>query len=235
MEAQVQVGAKLDGEGEPDWALVILEVQTDPAGPSSAALGQLFRLIYGYIQTLAKFWLKRNRRLEGQYDDLAAFGWDKVTSGIEKFDIPNDAPVGVGRAFKGWVGTCCEREWTRLGAEQRELAVDPAELSDLALAPSPEQLVCAEEESPVDSPDLKAKQFVERLLQQEMAKLLEPMREAVMETEDCKSVANPQARGKAGESAAIAAKHGLTQNAVRTARSRLVQRVKDRFDKEFSP
>ena len=77
MEAQVQVGVKLDGEGEPDWALVILEVQTDPAGPSSTALGQLFRLLYGYIQTLAKYWLKRNRRFAAQCDDLAAIGWDK--------------------------------------------------------------------------------------------------------------------------------------------------------------
>lgn len=229
------MGAKPDGEGEPDWALVILEVQTDPAGPSSTALGQLFRLIYGYLQTLARFWLKRNRRFEGQADDLAAIGWDKVTGSIEKFDIPADVSVGVGRAFKAWVGTCCEREWTRLGAERRERAVDPAELSDLLLTPSPEELACIEEESPADSPDLKAKQFVDLLLQQEMAKLLEPMREAIMETEDCKSVANPRARGKAGESAAIAAKHGLTQNAVRTARSRLVQRVQNRFDKEFSP
>jgi hypothetical protein len=224
-----------DGDSPPDWEEVILEVQTDPAGSSSAALGVLFNLLHGYIETLARVWLRKHRSCEEVPGDLAATGWDTISSHISKFKIPDDGSAGIGRAFKAWVGTCCNRAWNRNFSERLEQTMAENELSQIAWAPSAEDLVtCTDEPTDGQPRSDPTAQFGSRLLQEELGKLIEPMRDAILETEDHKSLLSPAARGKTGQSAAIAAKYGFTQNAIRTARSRVVQRVKERFAKEFS-
>jgi hypothetical protein len=223
-----------DGESPPDWGDVILEVQTDPAGSSSAALGVLFNLLYGYIETLAKVWLRKHRKCEEVPGDLAALGWDTISGRISKFTTPDDCPAGIGRAFKAWVGKCCNREWNRRFSERLEQTMAEDELSQVAWAPSAEELVISIDDPTDRKQGSDLAQFASRLLQEELGKLLEPMRDAILETEDHKSLASPGARGKTGVSTAIAAKYGFTQTAIRTARSRLGQRVKERFAKEFS-
>jgi hypothetical protein len=224
-----------DGENPPDWEEVILEVQTDPAGSSSTSLGVLFNILYGYIQTLAKVWLRQHRTCEEVPGDLAATGWDTITSHISKFRIPDDCSAGIGKAFKAWVGKCCKRAWNRRFSERLEQTMTEDELNQVVWAPSAEELLTGTDELNDEKQGSDpAAQFASRLLQEELGKLIEPMRDAILETGDHKSLSSPAARGKTGESAAIAAKYGFTQNAIRTARSRLGQRVKERFTKEFS-
>ena len=71
-----------------------------------------------------------------------------------------------------------------------------------------------------------------RILHEELEKLPPAMKEALLESEDIKNILQPNARGKQGEAAAIASKHGYKPGAVRTARSRLAAKVNERFEKE---
>ena len=60
----------------------------------------------------------------------------------------------------------------------------------------------------------------------------EAMKEALLESEDLKSVEIPNARGKQGEAASIATKHGYKPGAIRTCRNRLLKKVLERFEQE---
>ena len=73
---------------------------------------------------------------------------------------------------------------------------------------------------------------MEKALEDELNKLPPAMKEALLDSEDLKSVENPNARGKQGEAASIASKYGYTPNAVRTRRTRLLGKVQNRFKKE---
>ncbi|MCU7919821.1 MAG: hypothetical protein KZQ95_15900 [Candidatus Thiodiazotropha sp. (ex Epidulcina cf. delphinae)] len=220
-----------------DWETLILEVQTDPAGPESEAFGNLYTAIYGYMSTIAKQWLERHRLSEVQDHALVALGLDKVLKEIGKFEIPDDEPTGIGLAFKGWVSTCCEREWTNNKNIHSKVALESHVLEEWEKnsCQSVEELLITEEE---DTTSLSSRQQTiskqRHILNEELDRLPEAMRDAILETEDLKSIENPTGRGLKGETAAVASKYGLTPGAIRTARCRLAKRVEERFLKECS-
>ena len=165
-----------------------------------------------------------------------AIGLDKIWKEIMKFTPPSTDSEGIGRAFKGWVGTCCEREWSANRHIHNERTVDPKILAEWEneSIPSIEEMLLKEEEALAPpSPVQHINAIRRQILDDEIHRIPEAMRDALLETEGEKDVANPSARGKQGESAAIAEKYGVTPGAVRTARLRLVQRVRDRFSKEI--
>lgn len=218
-----------------DWEILILEVQTDPAGASSDSFGQLYLALFGYLEFIAQQWLERNNLCQAQDHALVAIGLDKIYKEIGKFCAPLTDSEGIGRAFKGWCSTVCKREWKSNRHVHSEQPIDPVILEewDMGATPSVEESVISEEAScePL-GPQQQMNVLRRQILAQELDRLPEAMRDALLETEGEKSVANPKARGKQGESAAIAQKHGVTPGAVRQARMRLVQRVDERFKKE---
>jgi len=241
MEAGQRMATDPSEDGSsPDWGTLILEIQTDPAGPDQCpALGQIFKELFPFLRVLAAKWRRKYRLSEDTPDDLASAGWDKVSDEIGKFTIPEDGPEGIGRAFKGWVTTCCRRHWEHLAKANPVFAVDPLELSErISAAPSVEEVLDAGRQTHgnLESVDRSSRerQLRQDILRQELEKLPAAMRDALLETEDEKSVVNPSARGKTGDAARIAAKHGYTANAVRTRRTRLCDRVKARFDSEVA-
>jgi len=224
-------------QSEIDWETLILEAQTAPAGLESEAFGCLYVTIYGYMRTLAQKWLERHQLSEVQDNALVAIGLDKILKEISKFDPPNDDSAGIGRAFKGWVSTCCEREWGNNKNIHRELAFDSHMLEEWeknSCSSVEEQLITEERGLSSISSRQQAIYEQRQMLNEELSRLPEAMRDAILESEDLKSVDRPKGRGLKGEAAAIASKHGLTTGAIRTARSRLVNRVKERFPKECS-
>lgn len=222
-------------QSEIDWETLILEVQTDPTGVESEAFGRLYVASYGYLCTLAQKWLERHQLSEVQDNALVAIGLDKILKEIGKFEAPDDDSAGIGQAFKGWISTCCEREWGNNKNIHRELVLDSHALEEWGKnsCPSVEEQLIAEEGG-VSSISLRQQTIAEQkqILNEELNRLPEAMRDAILESEDLKRVDNPAGRGKKGEAAAIASKYALTPGAVRTARSRLVNRVEKGFLKE---
>jgi len=220
---------------EIDWETLILEVQTDPSGVESEAFGRLYVAVYGYLHTLAQQWLARHQLSEVQDNALVAIGLDKILKEITKFVAPDDDSAGIGRAFRGWISTYCEREWCKNKNIHRELALDSHPLENWEKSSSPsveEQLVAKERGASTISLRQQDISKQGQILSEELNQLPEAMRDAILESEDLKSIDNPAGRGKKGEAAAIASKHGLTPGAIRTARSRLAKRVEERFQKE---
>lgn len=226
---------EIDGDAAPDWALVILEVQTDPAGMACPTFGQLFELLYDYIEAIARVWVRRRGVHDDAVEELAAAGWDKVVSKIQKFTAPSDNSEEVRKAFKAWVGTCCRREWNRIAENQHEHATDPQELDEIPQDSfiSDETNDSTEHQNPEQACRERVMAAARTILHQELAKMPQPLRDAILETEDCKSVSNPSARLRTGETAAIAAKYGYTPGAIRTHRNRLAKRARERFESEF--
>lgn len=222
-------------QAEIDWETLILEVQTDPAGVESEAFGKLYGVIYGYLRTIAKKWLARHQLSEVQDDALVAIGLDKVLKEISKFETPDDDSAGIGWAFKGWISRCCEREWSSNKNIHRELALDSHVLEEWDKNSCPsveEQMITKERGEPSISLRQQTISKQRQILNEELMRLPEAMRDAIVESEDLKSIDNLAGRGKKGEAAAIASKHGLKPGAIRTARSRLGKRVEERFLKE---
>lgn len=218
-------------EPEIDWETLILDVQTSPEVESSEAFGYLYDRLYGFIHTLAKKWLERHYLSEAQDNALVAIGLDKILNEICKFDIPEDDSDGIGRAFKSWVSICCRREWSSSKHIHRELPLDEVGMDS---HPSiEEELVSAEAEGSINTERQQAIEVQRQILNDELDRLPESMREAILETEDLKAIENLTGRGRKGEAAAIASKHNLTPGAIRTARCRLGNRVKQRYQKEF--
>lgn len=227
-------------QSSPDWGTLILEVQTDPAGADQCpALGLIFQVLFPFLRVLATKWRQKYRLCEDTRDELAIAGWDKISTEIGKFAIPEDGPDGIGRAFKGWVSICSRREWERLAQANPVVTMDPLELSEhLPAAPSMEELM-DEEQQGVGSPEFidrssRERQIQQESLRQELARLAPSMRDALLETEDGKSIISPNARGRTGAADEIAAKYGHTAGAVRTCRSRVCDRVKARFASEVA-
>jgi len=222
-------------KSEIDWETLILEVQTTPAGVESEAFGCLYAAIYGYLHTLAQKWLARHQLSEVQDNALVAIGLDKVLKEICKFETPDDDSAGIGRAFKGWLSKCCEREWNNNKNIHRDLALDSHVLEDWGenSCPSVEEQLITKERG-VSSISLRQQAISKQrqILNEELKRLPEAMRDAIVESENLKSIDNLGGRGKKGEAAAIASKHGLKPGAIRTARSRLGKRVEERFLKE---
>ena len=218
-----------------DWETLILEVQTDPAGVESEAFGALYHAIYGYLHTLAQKWLVRHHLSEVQDNALVAIGLDKILKEITKFEPPDDDSAGIGRAFKAWVSRCCEYEWRNNKNIHRELALDSHVLEEWVNHSSPsieDQLTAEEEGASSVSLRQQTRSKQREILDEELHRLPEAMRDAILESEDLKSIDKPAGRGKNGEAVVIASKYGLTQGAIRTARSRLVKKVGERFRKE---
>lgn len=220
---------------EIDWETLILEVQTDPAGVESEAFGRFYIAIYGYMRTLAQKWLERRQLSEVQDNALVAIGLDKVFKEISKFAPPDDDSDGVGRAFRGWISTCCEHEWRNSKNIHKELAFDAHMLEEREKnsCPSVEEQLVAEESGTFSVSLRQQAIYAQRqILNEELNRLPEAMRDAILESEDQKNVKNLKGRGVQGEVASIASKHGLTPGAIRTARSRLAKKTKERFEKE---
>ena len=217
-----------------DWEEVLLEVQTDPGDGLTESHGRLYEAIYGLLETAAQKWLRTRHLTEAQDGALVAIGLDKIFRDIEKFSIPDDHCDGIGRAFKAWALICSKREWSKYIRDQKIKEGDIDQEDLLAEeAPSPEDALIALE--PTEKQPSRAQAEIElmrRILHEELEKLPPAMKEALLESEDIKNIHQPNARGKQGEAAAIASKHGYTPGAVRTARSRLAAKVNERFEKE---
>ena len=217
-----------------DWEEVLLEVQTDPGDGLTESHGRLYEAIYGLLETAAQKWLRARHLTQAQDGALVAIGLDKIFRDIEKFSIPDDHSNGIGRAFKAWALICSKREWRKYIRDQKSKEGDIDQEDLLAEeAPSPEDALITLET--IEKPPSRAQAEIElmrRILHEELEKLPPAMKEALLESEDIKNIHQPNARGKQGEAAAIASKHGYKPGAVRTARSRLAAKVNERFGKE---
>ena len=217
-----------------DWEEVLLEVQTDPGDGLTENHGRLYEAIYGLLETAAQKWLRTRHLTEAQDGALVAIGLDKIFRDIEKFSIPDDHSDGIGRAFKAWAFKCCKREWSKYIRDQKSKEGDIDQEDILAEeAPSPEDALIALETTEKQPSRAHAEiELMRRILHEELEKLPPSMKEALLESEDIKNIHQPNARGKQGEAAGIASKHGYKPGAVRTARSRLAAKVNERFGKE---
>ena len=217
-----------------DWEEILLEVQTEPGDGLTESHGKLYDAIYGLLYTNAQKWLRSRHLTEAEDGALVAVGLAKIFRDIEKFSIPNDHSDGIGGAFKAWALLCCKREWSKHIRAQQSMSTNIEEEELLTEdSPSPEEILLALENS--DKPPSRAQAEIElmrKILHEELEKLPPSMKEALLESEDIKNIQQPTVRGKQGEAAAIASKHGYKQGAVRTARSRLATKVKERFEKE---
>jgi hypothetical protein len=220
-----------------DWEELILEAQTDPCGvENSEAFSQIYIELCGYMDTLSKNWLETHDLSEAYDGAFIAVGWALIIKQLHKFKIPNDDSTGICLALRAWIGKCCSREWNRRQHELMGTPPDPAATNHLlgtiqTSCPSPEEGLC---ESDNDCPDTADRILMRKILCEQLREMPESMRDAILETMDIKDISNLDARGKQGEAAAIAEKHGHKPNAVKTRIHRLKEKVKERFDKERS-
>ncbi|MBR9871482.1 MAG: hypothetical protein GYB26_10110 [Gammaproteobacteria bacterium] len=220
---------------EMDWEETLLEIQTEPSNELTESHWRLYEALYGLLEVAARKWLHARQLVEARDGALAAVGIDKIFRDIGKFNIPDDSSEGIGRAFRAWAIICCRNEWGKQSGILKDEAWDPTKHleDDTRASPSPEDLLAALD--PPDQPPSRSqteRALRQRILEEELAKLLPSMKDAILATEELKSVSQPNARGKQGEAATIAEAHGHTPGAVRTARSRLLKRAKERFEKE---
>jgi len=220
---------------EIDWEELILEIQTDPGDELTDNHWTLYETVYGSMVVSARRWLENRNLTEARDGALAAIGIDKIFKIIDKFDIPDDDSSGIGRAFKAWALKCCAREWSKQKDLLREVELDSDKFNQFhsGIFPSPEEVLIAEVPSnkPVSRP-VTDRALIKRILAEELNRFPQSMKEALLESEDLKSVENPNSRGKQGEAANIAEKYGFTQGAIRTSRSRLLKKIRDRFEQE---
>lgn len=221
-----------------DWEELILEAQTDPCGvTSSDAFGQIYDELHDYVWVMAKNWLSTHQLSEAHDGTFAAVAWDLIAKLLPtKFKIPDRDPNGICNAFKAWVGTCCKHEWERRKIELADTTVDPVAVNHLQITTpteisSLEDTLCSTE--PVSS-KMTDGQLKRKILEEELGKYIESMRDAILETIDLKDISNMNSKGKHGEAAAIAEKYGHKPNAVRTRLFRLREKVKERYEKERS-
>lgn len=214
-----------------DWEETLLEVQTDPGDGLTESHGRLYEAIYGFLEITAQKWLRTRHLTQALDGALVAIGLEKIFRDIEKFSIPDDCSDGIGRAFKAWALVCCKREWGKYIKSQQDNPKEAEALTEEA--PSPEKILLAQEATRKPPTRTQAeKMMMRQILHEELEKLVPTMKEALLESEDIKNIRKPGARGKQGEAASIAAKYGHTPSAVRTTRSRLAKKVRERFEKE---
>ena len=207
-----------------DWIELILEVQTEPEEGLAESHGRLYELIYAPLALHARRWLETRSLAEVENDALVSVAVDKTFRDIGKFEIRDDCPVKVERSFKAWVNRCAEHEWSkwlRSTLSSKSVPFEEAMESEDFQLLSPEQ----EEETPTERS--AERELMKRALEEELNKLPLPIRAAILETVGVADVSNPGARGPAGETARIAEKYGYTPQAIRTRKSRLVQRVRE--------
>lgn len=212
-----------------DWITHIMEVQTSPdINQSIGSCTVLYEEVFCYLLVTARKWLYLKGYSEAHDIELASVGLSKVFRDIHKFDLNSDDSVQVIKSFKVWVGICSEREWIKKIDIELNLAKDVSEDTDLLPVLSIEDmLIEAETERPDNEKILKRK-----ILREELDAVVPDMRDAILETEALKRVGSPNGRGLQGDSQAIADKYSFSQGSIRTCKSRLVRRVKDRFMRE---
>lgn len=218
---------------ETDWPNLIEDAQTDPEGLQGEAAQRLFLEIYPWINQLAGVWLRSHRYSEAHEGALVSLGVEHVLRKLDRFEIRSEDPGRVGRSFKAWVTKSCRRRWTDEITKIPEESFDPSELEEMEgrTAPSPEALLEEEQTPERTLPELA---LMRRIVREELEALPEHMADAIRETEALKDPQRPNARGRTGESAAIADRYHLTPTAIRTARSRLIKRIQRRYEKESS-
>lgn len=220
---------------EIDWGELLLEIQTEPGSELTDNHFLLYEYLYGRLEVGARKWLSRRRLSESQDGILAAIGIEKIFRDIGKFAIPDDCSDGVRKAFTAWALICSEREWIKEKALmlQRKLSsLGDTELEETA-SPSPEELLILRENAN-DAPcrAVTERALMKQILDEELNKLQPEMKKALLETEDEKRPDKPTARGESGVAAQIARRHGYNPGAVRTARTRLLNKVEERFQQE---
>lgn len=217
-----------------DWEEVIMDIQTHPGEELCGSHWLLYAAIYGVLSVAADNWLEGRRLSSAEDGALVAIGLDKIFQNISKFNIPNDHPSGIGKAFKAWCVKCCKNEWSKYANSNLEDSIDPMEIQRLDDRPTLplEKALSNQESAKTPSRSDVERKLMRKVLEDELDQLPPTMKDALLDSEDLKSVENPNARGKKGEAASIASKYGYTPNAVRTRRSRLLVKVQDRFEKE---
>jgi hypothetical protein len=219
----------------PDWEELILDAQTDPGGIDGEACSKLFYEIYWWIEEQAKRWLKATNRAEVEDSALLAIGTKAVLEKIDKFEPRSEDQDSLGRMFKAWVGKVCVNEWRNNAKKSFEESMPPDELEQQRFTPSIEDVLIAEEDSSDPPQRNREDQGVCRnIVKEELKRLNEPMRNAILETEDLKDLSRPGVRGRQGEAAEIAHRYGLKPATVRANRKRLKDRAKDRYSKEVA-
>jgi DNA-directed RNA polymerase specialized sigma24 family protein len=220
-----------------DWETLILDAQTDPGGIEGAACQSLYFEIYSWIEVLAVRWLRASYRSEAEDSALVAIGTLAVLEKVGQFEIRDSDQASLGRMFKAWVATVCKNEWKNNAKKSLEIGTTPEDLEglDQRSAPSIEDALIAEEDSSDPPQRNREDQAACRsILDEELNRLNEPMRNAILETEDLKDLSRPGVRGRQGEAAEIAHRYGLKPATVRANRKRLKDRAKARFSKEVA-
>lgn len=209
-----------------DWGELIMDVQTEPDGSlASSSADPLYREIYPYLLAVALDW-QRLRHVQAEHpDDLVSLGIQVLFERIDKFTIPEADNANVGKAFKGWVSVIAKREWDRfLSSKKPDVEyLAPTNLDELQV------------EIKVDTTEFAASpqsQKMKSILNEELSKLPEHMRNAILETVSEKGTANSRARIESGITRKIAEKYGYTPTNVRTNISRLKKRVQTRMSEE---
>jgi len=217
-----------------DWITHILEVQTSPnINQSIESYTALYEEIFGYLEVVAGKWLRLKGYSEAHDIELASIGLSKVFRDIHKFELQSDEPVRVIKSFKAWAAICSEREWVKKVNIELSLVKDISEDAELVQCQSIEDvLIAAETElAEIERPNVE-EALKRKILREELEVVVPDMRDAILETEELKRFGSPNGRGLQGDSQAIAEKYSFSQGSIRTRKSRLVRRVKERFMKE---
>lgn len=211
---------------EPDWAELILEVQTAPDESLGQAQGALYQAIFPWVDDIAARFAHQHGIADCDVDTLFNLGIEQVLKKIDQFDQRADGKARLARQFKAWVATVCRNRWRD---EYRKTRRDYEHYqSDQAAQEDGSWDGAIHQRSPADWARLT------EALQRCLEKYPEHYQKAIVEYAALREEQGTRnnARGRGGEAKAIAEKYGMTQENLRQCRRRVNLCAKAEYAKE---
>ncbi|MCM8921429.1 MAG: sigma-70 family RNA polymerase sigma factor [Candidatus Thiodiazotropha sp.] len=214
---------------EVDWELLILEVRTAPEKTLKAAQDALYLAVHPWMDDIATRFAQRHGVAECDIETLYNLGIAQIMSKVDQFEPQTDDSTELGRQFKAWVTIVCRNRWYD---EYRKASRDYERLRSHQAALADEQKEHWDSEFHHRDPEDWGRMVA--AYQHCLSKYPEHYQNAILETEALRQEQETpkSARGRAGEAAAIADRHGVKSSTVRKYRERLKQCVRDEYSKD---
>lgn len=217
---------------EVDWETLIMEAQTAPAETLQTAQEALYLEIFPWVDEMATRFAQQKGIDESDVGRLFDLGIAQVLAKIDQFTQLTEDPLALTRKFKRWIKTVCQNRWID---EYRKICRDYERYqSDGAALTEDHSKHWDNEIHPRSEDDWRC---ITAAYERCLSRFSEPYQNAITETEALRlEQGTPEsARGRAGEAAAIAAKHGVNPSTVRKYRERLKQCIRDEYAKDAKP